>query len=1308
MSRFSPISIYDVPQVAAAQLAQNPLRATNLDFWQRTLMDPDALSPQERTDLADMVRKGTGLGADRVSKTLLETATNPFVWLGLLTSPVGSGALRSGKSIFNVAKKHGWYQKEMGWFGKWFKTVLDNTAGSPIPAIAMQKATTFKKHSAVAAELITPARKRMVDKLNAILEASGHKPALRSLDLEDHVFLKGSQPVAWDLLRRFKRTQEVHILKLDSARMESIKKGAGKRLRLSLRDEPGGEFRQVYMDEVPDLRANNVGANRAYHHARLRDEEARLKAAWEEYRTTASGGDKVSKQQFYERERLVDDATERTGGFEFREDKKVDWEEPLLPEEGLRIYQKQRAAFGQEFEDLLVAETRAKQYGYVKHFGDETLFETDPDWVAGGTMKTFRPDRDKLAMFAQSVSRYEAGLGLEDYDRVALEGLDLFREAIGPDNAATIMGRLQKSTPEDYENALDFIGEVVTPAEWGDTRWFSRNTMRIQKVGEVRDGVVMTGGDLKRPAVPPPNVEGEGPLGFSGGVSRSAYPLTDKDLLINTDVLDDIFELFGRSTAGGAYREKLVRRATEAYHTTGNPQVMLTLTADVQQGTDRYLRSVLGSAAEVTTPVGEDVIRADWDYWTHVDREVMRPGIVKDASGTIKQTRAAVQVPTAFGRGIDINVPLNQLTPERQRRTSLAMALDREYLKTSGPTPEAAGIKRKYLMEFVRPAMGDRASEDFRDAYRSMQLQKRIAGWFVNSWAGKTIRGMGEPGQHIYEGLKAVAEYPDVLRVSGVDKKLAKYFYVTHLGANISSVVLNLMQPLTVAATMGNPGDILGAYKDALADMWKYAGLRGARGMRFPSVEEKLEDMQGAFGFMGRDTGGANLLDIGPDFNQILDSRMTGRRGFLDRAQQVFMSAFEKSEWFNRDVTAHLVKRAYMREGLDHLTHPNFARDVHQAVLQFQFGQHDLNTPGLFLKGPLRSPLARQFATFPIRSFVTMTSVAPTIGGIDSAESGLKVGTGAVNFWLRTMATSALVHEVSRNMLNADLDRGLAVNTATELFGGNRALDNDEFQLAMLTPPVVDVVYGLAKGIATSDEVEVADAVARLVPGGVAFTRSWGVAPQLPAPGALLGLPGKLQKTYAGWDQMAEGGLVPVYNAQGALIDYKHWTALMARGLGFDLGAWGEQGKLDHYLMRQRDEILKYRHEYLRRLRANDVQGAMSLVREFGSRFKDPNGKPLPLTVSKDQVTRYFRQQITSRSERILDRMPPGTRGLYAGMVEKGGHAANLPREALTGGGTARARDKWRPGAEAVNKEVDRLLFNQGRVGGGAEAPGSL
>ena len=184
--------------------------------------------------------------------------------------------------------------------------------------------------------------------------------------------------------------------------------------------------------------------------------------------------------------------------------------------------------------------------------------------------------------------------------------------------------------------------------------------------------------------------------------------------------------------------------------------------------------------------------------------------------------------------------------------------------------------------------------------------------------------------------------------------------------------------------------------------------------------------------------------------------------------------------------------------------------------------------------------------------------------------------------------------------------------------------------------------------------------------------------------------------------------MIPVYNAQGALIDYKHWSALMARGLGFDMGAWGEQGKLDHYLMQQREEILKYRHEYLRRLRANDVAGAMGVAREFGTRFKDPNGKPIPLTVTKDQVTRYLRQQITSRSERILDRMPPGTRGLYAGLVDQGGYAANLPRGTIVEQRTSRARDPYRPGAEAISQQVEELLSRQSRTGKGAEAPSPL
>lgn len=170
----------------------------------------------------------------------------------------------------------------------------------------------------------------------------------------------------------------------------------------------------------------------------------------------------------------------------------------------------------------------------------------------------------------------------------------------------------------------------------------------------------------------------------------------------------------------------------------------------------------------------------------------------------------------------------------------------------------------------------------------------------------------------------------------------------------------------------------------------------------------------------------------------------------------------------------------------------------------------------------------------------------------------------------------------------------------------------------------------------------VAGSLARMVPGGVAINRALGLMPHMPEWRGVGNLPGSLQKTYVGWNQPLPTGEVPVFKGDGTLVDYRRPSEVVAKAMGVDMGAWQEQGSLDNYLVKQREEMLSYRQEYLRAVAGNEFGKAAQIQGEFTQRFKG-----LPLTVTKDQVETFLQNRGMPRTDRILSRIPQEARSQY-------------------------------------------------------------
>jgi len=311
-----------------------------------------------------------------------------------------------------------------------------------------------------------------------------------------------------------------------------------------------------------------------------------------------------------------------------------------------------------------------------------------------------------------------------------------------------------------------------------------------------------------------------------------------------------------------------------------------------------------------------------------------------------------------------------------------------------------------------------------------------------------------------------------------------------------------------------------------------------------------------------------------------------------------------------------------------------------------------------------------------------LTDTMPRMGGAENHWSSFGMQT------LRGLGASALIYELGKGMLGADLSRGLTGSAMTDIFGGQRFFEQGNEFLPL--PPVVAVPKDLLTGLMQGDMDGVRDGVARLIPGGIAMMRGLGVMPSLPGP------PGDLQKTYANWSTPLPDGRVPVYNSQGTLVNFRSPTELILRGVGADLSGFQTAGALDGFLMKNKEEIDKYKRAWIDKVFKGDTNGAKGIEAEYRKRMG------VPLLVSQAQIKNAIKNREVARSERVLDRMPKELRGSFGTMVPP-----SLVNAPLASGDTSRTRQR----VNAIPPEQMALIQQRiqeamERVGPGPSTPG--
>jgi hypothetical protein len=609
-------------------------------------------------------------------------------------------------------------------------------------------------------------------------------------------------------------------------------------------------------------------------------------------------------------------------------------------------------------------------------------------------------------------------------------------------------------------------------------------------------------------------------------------------------------------------------------------------------------------------------------------------------------------------------------SPIQDGRRSLAQLFQEEHFLLEDR------FAKESLEVMLRGALGIQKVEHVA-THMALIRGKQALRKVLDTGVGAAMQSAGSWGQGLYKRLDDVANAELTIgEGKGLAGQLAKYFYVTHLGLNLGSVSMNMMQPLLYASVYGGLGNVLKAYGSAFKELGGYIGERTSKyGFKALTDEQHQELIGKHFKFANAD--GENLVQIGRDTFSTLDavSYKSETLAGVNRRESYFfdypMKMFEKAEWLNRNVAAHAVENAYKSFGINvargSAGYYRMLSDVGEMVSATQFGGSTLNTPMAFQgTGPFgrlaNNPLMRQFLSFPLRSATTIMYDSPRL-----ADRGLP---GIGLDFVRGMGISAVFYELGKNTFGADLSPGLFGASLTQIAGGDRFFqDGNEW---VPIPPVIDIPVNLVRGALDPGQRDlIQNNLPRLIPGGIAASRTMGLLPNL-MEGPVFGLPGALQKTYIDPKQRTEEGRIAVFKADGTLIDYQSPGQIFAKALGVDMGTYKSTADFDGFLVKNREQIVEYRRKAIQALLNNEIGKMQSVRSEFKRRYG------MDLTISKDQLDEAIKNRTVSRTERILDRMPPDQRPMFQQIAAGRAPQMGVAEEAIVGADTARQRAEGR------------------------------
>lgn len=1113
---YSPVTVYDAPTTLIGMALDGELTARGV---RNLAIDPARLSMRERENV--VTRLKASAGGSKLAEGLIDTVTNPWVWMTVLLSPTGLGHLQKtgsysgiGSRAIGMVQENPSLLRSAGFLNP--TQVLHEGMLGPV----QQGYDAIRHHVTEAAEIVQPA-------LAAFLKNSGLEHGLNPAMYDDPILkaraIKAKSLIFTDLNGLNKTRREGYAVVVEGQptavavqKTADILNGAHERALVAAEQE------------MPGLRAFIDAQRNLYN---TRKSQLFLDANGE------YSAEKIGNLYRGLRNKLV---SSRPGSHE--------------------------------------------ALAFIRH----TIGEDAADLISSGA------------------------ISLEDFSRVVKEDFaTLVPEYYAPRNTTVELGRWgakgrRKAFEESAARAMGATGSAISRTESSPLYEYSHYKGLVETYGwENVSDVVRK--DMAR----------------SREIALDALGVKKGDPLYN---LPDAVE---RATAQ-------FEQLDAAGKSIPNTRPVRFLSNDPLAAAQRYINDTSRTLA------------------LHIDE------VAPDAQFAIdRHTAWMKEKGLSFGPGDQvlserykqIYDEMGNLRPNQERFAlgyrNVADALEEAFVATRDP------YQRDTLSELVVPTlMGSRPLQHNLTTGLALKAQEMVRSFTKSDLFTAVREHGGVHGNRFADYLQEMANTPHEEFGKSFIRKTTQTLYAGGMGFNLTSPLINLIQPLTLASSRGGLLSVLEGYGKAFGEMASYMAERAKLGWKI-TEDERNALIKRHFKFAN--LNGEDVVQMGGRLADQLTEEAFNAGHILaepstyDKFIALSLKGFEKAEWINRSTAAHAMEAMYRRAGVATEGNLQFVHDVKKFVNDTQFVSNPLTTPIAFqtdnpyltsrLTSALTHPLMRQYLSYPMRFFTGVVHARREFGLL-----------GAVKDFARGMGISAIAYEMSKPWLGDALNRGLYFSGATDIVPGfSQGQFNDSKSGPVPLPPVIDIPWGVVKGMIDDDKQEAVRSLSMLVPGGIALNRA------LPSLSGILPPLRTLSRTTVGWNQPLPDGRVPVFDtATGNLVDYRTPGEIVFRGIGLDPGSYNMGPQVDNFLVKQREEILQYRASYIRELMANNLTGAQGIASEYTKRFG------VPLTVTQQQLAAAAKNRDVPKPQRILDRLPQELKGGYTDYVSgvQGGRLA--------------------------------------------------
>jgi hypothetical protein len=1214
MARYDTRRIYDAPDILLTQALQGE---TTWRTVMNTFTRPNSLSIEERDSFADELKDA--LGNHSVTNAMVDVMKNPFFWLLFVTSPVAQSSLRAGKNIiFNRAAMLGAYMKKNpDALGRYqLLTGTQYFSGAPGVGAAIGDVS----------RMIDRAQRRVAEWMT-----TPHHDFLM-----EHGLTRGINPAYYSDPKK----KEV-IEKLRMGMQGALTRvHEGGTYRVAEAQEALGVYKFTPEQGIPPV-------------AQLKSKDmltgTRAAEAREVYNKALEAN---QRPPFYILEVPLESgqipikiAERQVAGWGGRDPFEVLEEIKAMPL--FHVYDKMRKTYlienwlkplargtpqhARDFEGTLLQ--RADQ------IIDDVEYVVDPDKV----IRMFRANKNPILTKAPRPKG-------EEMDPPAARGMQLITSMMSkPVQEALWVSMVQEAEglvpaglqlKQFYNMVRQIIAETLDVS-----RYVPRNVIEV--LG--RGGVRMSPADVMSLRL--------GPTIFA---TQRSVPRAAFDVFWHPDDMKLYKELMGADSPAfnallASNEAKLAGRIGE--HGIGHAVVQR---INPSLAFERYAKDMNETNALFIAPLSEEAHIAQ-QTWKQLPQDKVN---VASHTGTLGHTKGA---------------PVGQ--PFREVEAEMA-ALGRGALESQVP---AGGFNyadmfwseynllgneraRNMLMDVLLPTTTGRLTSANITGMAVGHLQRDAAKWMSQTkWFMDALeKNGGDWGKNVAKVLRDTAETPASELLNS--RSIANLLYVTHLGANLSSVLLNSFQPLLLGGPMVGADNLLHGYGRAFQELGQYWKARKKLPVRLSDVQKEklIRD-----NFKWANVNGEDLLDIHPSIHHTIDAVGAGELGITPPSWIKYltmdapMKLFEKAEWLNRLVMSHATERMLSRANPG-MAPELVARNVRDMVRETQYGAHVMNTPLAMLphKPPsggtqsewfFSDPTMRQFMMFPVRT-ATAFAYTPRL----MAAPGVKERWPLLMANLRAFAYGGVTYDVLKNTGGFDMSRGLYPYAALDFFEGERFIEGKEGVSPIMIPPVIDIGAGFISWVMGGEDNELLRRwLPRVLPGGVGVTRALSLIPSPDQDWPLGRLARDLQGFYVGWGEPRFDGRVPVYKSDGTLVSYQKPTTMILRGLGMDMRKFSSEAEIDRWLANNRDAAATLKREFMTAILNQDWSHADRLNERHQKKFG------IPIRLTRQQLSSQMRTRTLTRTERLLDRMSPDLRERYIQAIQHKAPQLGLTPEQL-------------------------------------------